>query len=78
MTYTVSLAFLTITIFYSIILNILFFGKKHIKTEETKLFGKMVITNFKLIITTKYYSDSISNDAYAFKCRSARVGLHLY
>ena len=46
MTYTVSLAFLTITIFYSIILNILFFGKKHIKTEETKLFGKMVITNF--------------------------------
>ena len=46
MTYTVSLAFLTITIFYSIILNILFFGKKHIETEETRLFGKMVITNF--------------------------------
>ena len=46
MTYTVSLAFLTITIFYSIILNILFFGKKHIVTEETRLFGKMVITNF--------------------------------
>ena len=46
MTYTVSLAFLTITIFYSIILNILFFGKKHIETEETRLFGKTVITNF--------------------------------
>ena len=46
MTYTVSLAFLTITIFYSIILNILFFGKKHIETEETRLFGKMVINNF--------------------------------
>ena len=45
MIYTVSLAFLTITVLYSIVLNIIFFTKKHIETEETKIFGKMVATN---------------------------------
>ena len=45
MVYTISLAFLTITILYSIILNIIFFTKKHIETEETKIFGQMVTTN---------------------------------
>ena len=45
MSYTISFAFLTITIFYSIILNIMFFGKKHIETEETIIFSKMVVTN---------------------------------
>lgn len=45
MIYTISLAFLTITILYSIILNIIFFTKKHIETEETKIFGQMVTTN---------------------------------
>ena len=45
MKYTVSLAFLTITLLYSILVNILFHGKKHIKTKETQLFGSMAITN---------------------------------
>lgn len=46
MVYTVGLAFLTITFFYSLVLNILFFGRKHIETNETKIFGQMVVTNF--------------------------------
>ena len=45
MTYVVSLAFLTITVLYSLVVNIIFFYKKHIDTEETKIFGKMLVTN---------------------------------
>ena len=45
MQYTTSLAFLTITILYSITLNILYFTKTHIKTKETAIFGAMVSTN---------------------------------
>ena len=45
MVYTVSLAFLTITFLYSITLNIIFFSKTHIDTEETKIFGQMLMTN---------------------------------
>jgi len=44
-TYVVSLAFLTITVLYSLVVNIIFFYKKHIDTEETKIFGKMLVTN---------------------------------
>ena len=45
MTYIVSLAFLIITSLYSLTINIIFFNKKHIDTEETKIFGKMLVTN---------------------------------
>ena len=45
MTYIVSLAFLIITSMYSITINIIFFYKKHIETEETKIFSKMLVTN---------------------------------
>ena len=46
MKYTISLAFLTITFLYSLILNIMFFIKKHIDTNETRIFGQIVVTNF--------------------------------
>lgn len=46
MKYTISLAFLTITFLYSLILNIMFFTKKHIDTNETRIFGQIVVTNF--------------------------------
>ena len=42
---TISLAFLIISLFYSIILNCLFFCKKHIKTTETRIFGVLVFIN---------------------------------
>jgi len=45
MKYTVGLAFITISFFYSVILNYLFFSKKHIKTTETKIFGILVSMN---------------------------------
>ena len=45
MKYTVGLAFITISFLYSIILNYLFFSKKHIKTTETKIFGILVSMN---------------------------------
>ncbi len=45
MKYSIGLAFLTITIIYSIILNILFFCKKHIDTKETRIFGVIVSIN---------------------------------
>lgn len=45
MGYTVGLSFLTISFIYSIILNIVFFSKKHIKTKETKIFGIIVFLN---------------------------------
>ena len=45
MKYTISMAFLTVTFCYSLLLNILFYGKSHIKTKETELFGKIAFTN---------------------------------
>ena len=45
MEYTIGLAFLTISFMYSVILNVLFFGKKHIQTNETKIFGFLVSVN---------------------------------
>ncbi len=33
-------------VLFSILLLISFFGKKHLKTEETKIFGHLIITNF--------------------------------
>ena len=41
----VSLAFLSISLMYSIFLNLLFFRKEHIKTFDTKIFSKLLVTN---------------------------------
>ena len=50
MRYTISLAFLTVTLCYSILVNVLFYGKKHIQTKETTIFGRIAITNLVGII----------------------------
>ena len=43
---TVGMTAILFSLVYSIILNILFFCKKHINTKETKIFGIIVFSNF--------------------------------
>jgi len=45
MKYSIGIAFLTISFLYSIVLNALFFSKKHINNLETKLFGIILPSN---------------------------------
>ena len=41
----ISLAFLGISLVYSVFLNILFFSKKHVKNLETKIYGILIVVN---------------------------------
>ena len=45
MGFTVGMAFVFVSILYSIGLNVLYFSKKHVKNYETKLFGVFLPTN---------------------------------
>ncbi len=41
----ISIAFLSVSLLYSVFINILYFNKEHIKTYETKIFSKILVTN---------------------------------
>ena len=41
----VSLSFLCISFIYIVFLNVIFFNKEHIKTYETKIFSRLLVTN---------------------------------
>ena len=57
----VDLVFLLLLLVFSILLNVIFYSKKHVDTKETRLFGIIAFTNmigifieFSAIFTTRY------------------------
>ncbi len=55
MGFTVGMAFVFVSILYSIGLNVLYFSKKHVKNYETKLFGVFLPTNLWIIFGISLY-----------------------
>ena len=59
---TAGVAFIVLSLLFSIVLNVLFFSKKHIDTKETRIFSIIVFINLiglfielSCVLTIKYF-----------------------